>query len=326
MIRWLAGLLLLFCIHTRTAADTYTLIVCGTGGEETYTETFTTWGTRLRAALIDRCEFDPDKIVLLTEKNDTPEATAPSTRESILSRLRELGVRSGRADQLLVFLIGHGSYRHREAKLNIAGPDLSAEDLAITLQEIRAGRTIVINTASTSAPFLNALSTKGRIICTSTRTRDQVNATHYAEFFIQTLEDGSADLNRDDRISVWEASKQAATLTAAYYADQKLVASENAILDDNGDGKGTRLHADEIVKVPKRDGDLARRTYLKDIRFPDHIPEEWVSEYRAAIARVEAWVARKSAMDSAKYVERLEELLLEAARKNKKIREVGSRQ
>lgn len=139
---------------------------------------------------------------------------------------------------------------------------------------------------------------------------------------IKSLEDGSADTNRDDRISVWEAVQQAAVLTDAWYADNKLLASEDAILDDNGDGKGTRLVVDPAAKkLRSPDGGLAKRTYLKDLQYPEHIPEEWIIEYREAIARVEEWIAGKAAVDSVIYVERLEALLVEAAKANRRIRE-----
>ena len=317
----LAALFLWAAQSGAVVGETYTLIVCGAGGEEEYRKEFTKWGIRLKAALVNECNHNADRVVLLTERGSEPEAAAAVSRQSVRSRLRELGVRTRPEDQLLVFLIGHGSYRHNEAKLNLNGPDLTAEDLKQTLAGVKAERTVIINTASTSAPFLNTLSARNRIVCTSTRTRDQVNATRFAESFIKSLEDGSADLDRDDRISVWEVSMQAATLTAAWYADQKLVASENAILDDNGDKKGTRLHHDEPVKASTSDGHLARRTYLKDIRFPEHIPEVWIADYQNAISEVEQWIAKKSTVDSAAYVEGLESRLLKAARANRKIRE-----
>lgn len=319
---WLTLLVVLTLAGSHVAADTYTLIVCGSGGEPAYEETFTDWGIRLRQALIASCDHDPDHIVLLTESGDQPEATAATSRESILSRLRELGVRTAPTDQLLVVLIGHGSYRNRQAKLIVPGPDLTAEDLDATLQMSKARRTIVLNTASVSAPFLNTLAKEGRIIITSTRSHEQVDATQYAEHWIAALEDGSADRNRDERISVWEVAEQAALLTARAYSGKKQVASENAILDDNGDGKGTRLHTEEGAKVSSPDGSLARRTYLKDVTFPEEIPKEWVTAYQQAIERVEAWIAEKELVDSATYVKRLEELLLDAAKKNEKIRNV----
>ena len=323
-LAWLTALFLMGSGSSHVTAVPYTLIVCGAGGEEAYQKQFSDWGRRLRTALIDRYGHDPDTLVLLTEAGDEDGVTASSTRETILSRLRELGVCSKPEDQFALYLIGHGSYRRRVAKLNVRGPDLSAEDLSLTLKGVRAERVIVFNTASASAPFVNALSGRNRIVCTSTRSRDQVNATRFAKSFIQALEDGSADLNRDDRISVWEAARQAASITSVWYDSQKLIAPEHAILDDNGDGLGTRLFVDETAATSSADGELAKRTYLKDIRFPDHIPKAWVREYRAAIGRVEAWIAQKAETDTSTYLKRLESLLLEAAMANRRIRGAGS--
>jgi hypothetical protein len=303
------------------SAEYYTLIVCGAGGEEVYTRQFSEWGQRLRTALVNQCGHNTDTIVLLTESGDEDGVTSTSTRESILSRLRELGVRAKADDHLTLILIGHGAYRHREAKLNVVGPDLAAEDLGATLEHAKTRNITIINTASASAPFVNALSKAGRIVCTSTRSRDQVNATQFAESFIQGLENGSADLNRDDRISVWEAASQAASITDAWYAGKKLIASEQAILDDDGDGKGTRLLAEEGRVAALGDGELAKRTYLKDAHFPSHIPKAWVLEYRKAIEQVEGWVLGKAEVDSASYLRQLELLLLDAAKANKRIRE-----
>jgi hypothetical protein len=317
----LLALLFVLSAPVTLHAESYTLIVCGSGGEEPFKSQFAEWGQRFRTALIDQCGHNSDKIVLLTESGDQPGVTAPSHRESVLSRLRDLGVQTQLEDQLFIILIGHGSYRHGEAKLNVPGPDLTAADLALTLERVRTKRVTIVNTASASAPFVNALSAPDRIICTSTRNRDQVNATRFAESLIQALEDGSSDQNRDERISVWEAAQQAASITASWYAGQKLVASEQAILDDNGDGKGSRLYVEEkSTRSSHFDGGLAKRTYLKDVHFPAHIPESWVRDYRSAIERVEDWVAQKAVLDSVRYVEGLESLLIDAAVVNRRIR------
>ena len=96
---------------------------------------------------------------------------------------RSLSERVMPGDDVFVFLIGHGSYRRQVGKLNIPGADLTAEDLDGFLRSLSAGRIIVVNSASMSAPFVNALSRDGRIICASTRSTDQRNATQFMRFF-----------------------------------------------------------------------------------------------------------------------------------------------
>lgn len=316
---------LLFCLclgalPSPALAAPYTLIVCGSGGEEAYSERFADWGTRLRRVLIDSCAHVDDRVVLLTETGEGDGVTAASTRETVLSRLRELGVRVRSGDDLYLYLIGHGSYRRGEARLNVPGPDLSARDLALTFDGIEAARIVIVNTASSSAPFVNALSRPGRIVVAATRSHEQANATQFAGSLVETLESGTADVNRDGRVSVEEAARQAAAVTERWYAEKKWVATENAILDDDGDGRGSRLYKKE-GQPEGSDGALAKRTYIRDITYPDHVPGEWIAAYRAAIDTVEAWIARKADLDSAAYYARLESLLLDAARANRRIRE-----
>src|SRR3989441_4532492 len=58
---------------------------------------------------------------------------------------------------LWLVLIGHGSFDGKEARFNLRGPDVSATDLALWLQPFRRPL-VLIDTSSSSAPFLNKLS------------------------------------------------------------------------------------------------------------------------------------------------------------------------
>ena len=218
-------------------------------------------------------------------------------------------------DDVFVFLIGHGSFRRHVAKLNVPGPDLTVEDLDGFLKMLSARRVVVVNGASMSAPFVNALSQNGRIVCASTRSVEQRNATHFMSFFIQALEDGSADQDRDERISMLEICTQASSLTDAWYVGEGLITTENAILDDNGDGLGTRLS-----DIDGGDGAQAARCFLLDLRVPKGTAPELVEAYSEAIDEVQDWVKKKAGMDSTAYYEMLEDKLLKAARLNREIR------
>jgi len=61
-----------------------------------------------------------------------------------------------------VVLIGHGTFDGRTAKFNLRGPDISADELAGWFKPIQSP-IAVINTASSSAPFLKALSAPGEL-------------------------------------------------------------------------------------------------------------------------------------------------------------------
>lgn len=296
-------------------AESYHVIVCGSGGEAPYVERFDDWGKRLHAVLVEQMGHADSRVYLMTELGN--EADAKSELGEIKKIFRKIGQDVSVQDDVFVYLVGHGSYRRNIAKLNILGTDLSADHIQEWMRSWSARRVVIVNAASSSAAFVNALSGKGRIVCTSTRSAEERNATRFMEFFIQALEEGSADQNRDERISVLEICRQAASLTDTWYAGEGYLATEHAILDDNGDGKGTRLSE---MDLPLEDGKVADEVFILDILVPEGTPTDLVDAYQAAIASVQDLVKRKKDLDVAAYYEDLEQLLLKAAQLNRQIR------
>jgi hypothetical protein len=187
---------------------------------------------------------------------------------------------------------------------------------------------VVIDSTSASAGFINALSGPDRIIASATKSVSEVNATEFMRLFIEGLEDGSADRNRDERISVLEACEQAAALTASWYSAESLLATEHSILDDNGDGLGTRLPIDPVLNealpgepaADNVDGALAAQVFIKDYSFPAGVPQEMIAAYLAALDEVKALRARKGTLAEPDYYAQLEPLLIQAARAHRDIR------
>lgn len=333
--RWcvVAPLLLFLASFSASAlaATPYTLILCGSGGEEAYTKKFTDWGLRLRKVLTTKFGYDAPSIALLTEQPQGEGSPGPTTTlESIRAAFTEAAPKISPERDLLIILIGHGSYLRQISKFEIPGPDLSAEELNSLINSVHARRTAVVDSASCSAGFINVLSGPNRIICSATKSTNERNATSFMEYFIQALEEGSADLNRDDRISVLEACRQGATLTASWYEGEGLIATEHALLDDNGDGLGTRL-ADfgdpDTAPAPgvktNPDGAFAETFFVKDFSFPSSVPKELVDRYLAALDKIAALKREKATMEPPKYHADLEALLVEAAKANRAIREKG---
>jgi len=298
-----------------TQAASYHVIVCGSGGGEPYVERFEEWGQRLQKVLSAQKKHGSDTVTLLTESGNN--ADGISTLDALKKEFRALNQKVSKNDDVFVYLIGHGSYRRNVAKLNIPGEDVSADHFQEWFLRFSAKRIVLINGASTSAPFVNTLSGRGRIICTSTRSVEERNATRFMEFFIQALEDGSADQNRDERISVLEICRQASALTEAWYQGEGYLATEHALLDDNGDGKGTRLvDMSEVLG----DGKRADQCILLNTGVFVSAPLALVDAYQEAIDSVQVLIQQKTSLDSVVYYEQLETRLLEAARINRQIR------
>lgn len=327
-----SSLLLLTAVTGRAShADIYDVIICGSGGTPEYSQKFINWGERLYRVLVDEFDHDPEKTILLSERPTEEDAAwARADKEHIAEVFATIAKEATEQDILFVYLIGHGSFMRQTTSLNIPGPDVSAENFKTYFEPIAARPIAVVNSASSSAGFINMLSGPDRIICSATKSVEEVNATEFMEFFLQGLEDGSADQNHDERISLLEACQQAAALTDAWYLAEGLIATEHALIDDNGDERGTRLPVVEQGETlaaadQEIDGREAANLYIKNFTFPDSVPNELVAEYLDVLREVELLRADKDTFEATEYATKLEELLLTAAEKHREIRRLSGR-
>jgi hypothetical protein len=296
------------------AAERYALIVIGAAGDAKYRETYTKWHDALVSALRDRFKIPPAQIATLRDQGPAGDiATAANLRASF-SALRD---RLKADDVLLVVLIGHGSADGDAAKFNIVGPDLDTVQWNALLKGL-PGRVAVVNTTGASFPFLAGLSARGRVIITATDKSAQRFDTVFPEYFVQALSADDSDLDKNGRISLWEAFDRATVGVKQHYEQRGQLATERAVLDDDGDGSGKEAGA------PGADGALARAFYL-DPDVPDAATgnPELTELYRrraALEAEIEALKGRKPSMAEAEYLAELERLAVELAKVSREIR------
>ena len=141
---------------------------------------------------------------------------------------------------IFVTLIGHGSFAGGTARFNLPGPDLSAADFNAMLQKLPTKQIVFVNTSSSSGPFVEALSGPGRTIVTATRNGAEQYATLFGGFFVDALTSDAADADKNKRVSVLEAFNYAKAEVARAYEREGLLATEHALLDDNGDKEGSQ--------------------------------------------------------------------------------------
>jgi hypothetical protein len=140
--------------------------------------------------------------------------------------------------QLWLVLIGHGTFDGKEARFNLRGPDVSATDLALWLHSF-SRPLVIIDAASCSAPFLSKLSGTNRVVLTATRSGNEQYYVRFGEYLAEAITNPEADLDKDGQVSLLEAFLAASARTAQFYKLQGRIATEHALLDDNGDGLGT---------------------------------------------------------------------------------------
>jgi hypothetical protein len=85
---------------------------------------------------------------------------------------------------------------------------------------------------SASGGAAAALKKDGRTVITATRSGMEKNATVFARFWVEALRDPAADTDKNEVVTAAEAFHYAQTKTAAFYTDQKRLATEHAQLED----------------------------------------------------------------------------------------------
>jgi hypothetical protein len=317
-MRFLASFALVLFVVASSVAQKSDLnktavIINGPGGEPAYTKQFAEWTGDLSRILAQRYGFDAKRIKVLSDKL----ATAEEVQRTFTTLKAELDANN----VLFVFLIGHGSYDGKEAKFNLVGPDLSASEYNQLLTSLPTKRVVIFNMSSASGEFVKPLSAKGRIVVTATRNGQETNATRFPGFFIAALNATDGDTDQDGHTSVLEAFVYANRLTEEFYKRAGRLATEHALLDDNGDGVGRE-------KAEAGEGLLARATYLDSLSVDEAAASAATGRLLKERARlegeIEQLIARKSNMPETEYEATLERLFIELAKVNRSIKQAGS--
>lgn len=310
---WLLGLALLMVpawTSSSQAVESPTVItVLGAAGEDAYSTNFL---SQVRQWKSISAESHARLVEIGTESQ-------PKTNDlSSLGDTLKLEPKDG-AEPLWLILIGHGTFDGHDARFNLRGPDLSAAQLAAWLQPFHR-IVIVIDTTSGSAPFINTLSATNRVILSATRSGNELNFARFGQFLAEALSNPASDLDHDGRTSLLEVFLTAAAHVREFYQAENRLVTEHALIDDNGDQKGTPaewFRGIRVTQTPKDgskpDGLLAARIFLK----PDPSEQDWTPEVRARRDQLEDAIQqlreKKSAMPEAEYLSKLETLLLELA-------------
>ncbi len=303
------------------AQETHVLVIGGLGGDDAYRERFLEWGGSFVDAATERLGVPRDHIVYLGEKPEAdPRITDRSSRDNVERVFAEIASKAAPGDHVFIMLIGHGSYTSGESRFNLPGPDLTAEDFALMLDQLVEQRVSFANVTSASGGFVTALSGPGRAIVTATKTGMERNESVFAGYFISAFTGDGADLDKNGRVSLSEAFEFARTEVAREYESDGRIMTEHALLDDNGDGEGSESLEEGL------DGVLAGKLFLgvsptavAAMSTDDPALRALYEEKAVLEQRIEELRAIKDQMDEERYETTFEDLLVELALKNRAI-------
>jgi hypothetical protein len=292
---------LLFLSAADAFADIYYVTVAGLGGEPDYVQRFTA-----NANDLDRLfKSSGNSAHVFTLTGD--QATRAHLDDTLSSVARSARV----GDDFVLILIGHGSFDGVEYKFNLVGPDISAPELASLCDRIPTRRQLIVNTTSASGGSIAALQRPGRAVISATKSGTEKNATVFARYWVEALQDPTSDLDKSDSISALEAFEYAQRKTSSFYESQKRLATEHAVFEDTG--------RDEAVRAAsKNEGQLLSSFTVLRIGAAqkaanDPAKRDLLAKKEQLEQKIDELKYQKAAMDPADYKKQLTDALLQLA-------------
>lgn len=203
------------------SAELYAVIVEGLGGNEEYSDQFAEQVAIIRAA----------SISMTSEDNVRVFSAEDGSRDAVLAHFAALATEADAGDQFAIYLIGHGSYDDHEYKFNIAGPDLTDVDLRDAMAALPGSNQLLVNTSSASGAIAEMLASDNRLLVLATRSGVERHATRFGNYFVAALHDSSADLDKNQIVSVREAFQYADRQVSDYFERNDRLATEHARME-----------------------------------------------------------------------------------------------
>jgi hypothetical protein len=288
-------------------AATFYVIVAGLGGEPDYEQRFTTAANDL-----DRI-FTSAGATARVYTLIGAQATAARFRDTI----KTIESEATADDDFALILIGHGSFDGVEYKFNLPGPDVTATEIAALCDRVASRRQLIVDTTSASGGAMQALEKPGRAVIAATKSGTEKNATVFARYWVDALQDVSADIDKSDSVSAMEAFLYATEKTAAFYDAEKRLATEHAVFNDvghgepvrePGSGQGVLLSNFTLLRLDARQlaaNDPAKRALL--------------DKKEELERKIDILKYRKAAMDPADYKKQLTDALVELSNVQEKL-------
>lgn len=240
-------------VSVPASAELYAVIVEGLGGNEEYSSQFADQVAMIESASTSMTGDDNVRVFRAQD----------ASRDAVLAHLDTLARQADATDQFAIYLIGHGSYDDHEYKFNIAGPDLTDADLRDAMANLPGSNQLLVNTSSASGAIAEMLASDDRLLVLATRSGVERHATRFGNYFVAALHDASADLDKNEIVSVTEAFQFADRQVSDYFERNDRLATEHARMEgERGDRFGiARLSARRQVT---NDSELQNMTDDRD--------------------------------------------------------------
>lgn len=270
------------------------LVVSGLGGETEYERRFQQQAESVALAAT-KAGASPENVVMLSGEK--------ARREELMRELTALGTKAQKDDQVAVVFIGHGSYDESDYRFNVPGPDITGREILAKLDRIAAAQQLVVLATSSSGAVIETWKRPNRILITATKSGGERTATRFAQYWVEALSSTEADRDKNEVITAAEAYELAARKVADTFKSDAALATEHSRLEGN-----------------------AARFVVARLGAPSSLPDDpalaaLTKEQTGLEQQIEQIKGRKATLDSDRYYDELEKVLIEMARLDRRIDE-----
>lgn len=215
-----------WCVASPTG-QTKVLIVQGLSTDQTQRDRYEKMGKAFEEA-VKKCT---QEVLRLTAGAADP--SQESRKDTLLKKWAEMHRNCGPEDQVVMVYIGFARWDDNQFWFNLPGPDLSASELAKMTPSAKAGCVTMILGCPQAGRAIKAFSGKQRIVMAATDEAGERQDPVFVEVMSALLlkEGGSISWR-----SVFEGTVKG---VEHWFKQAGLIQTEHAMLDDNGDGKGS---------------------------------------------------------------------------------------
>ncbi len=146
----------------------------------------------------------------------------------------------------------------------------------------------------------------------ATKSGTEKNATVFARYWVEALQDPSADTDKSDSISAMEAFTYATKKTAAFYDSQKRLATEHAVFNDTG--QANRCAKPATARACCSSSFTLLRLGTSQQAANDPAKRALLEQKDDLEQKIDTLKYQKAAMDPADYKKQLTDALVELAK------------
>jgi hypothetical protein len=212
--------------------------------------------------LTDKLGIGRDAVDIVCDEQSLafgPNTTA-CTRKNLEKTLAKIVFDNLDIEKFVFYYTGQANRAADTLRLNVRGQDIVHHELVKWLGAIKAKQKLIVLDCPCAGLAIKDLADPNTIIVCSARS-DQYDSPRFSDYFVPALLQWDADKDADGRLSLLEAFQTTCRELDGYYEKEKCYKSENALLEDDGDGVPSQQPW--LFAQSGKDGAKAAQFYFK---------------------------------------------------------------